>query len=312
MGHKLLFMGMLLMMLSCKNEQKSEMKTSDEESKPMEVAPLKLSLAEWSFNKDLFAKKMDNLDFAKKAAELGFEGVEYVNQFFPDKAKDMEYLAKMNQAASVAGVKSLLIMIDGEGDLGETDAKKRNEAVENHKKWVDAAVFLGCHSIRVNARGTGTEEEVANAAVEGLKSLSAYAAPKGINIIVENHGGYSSSGKWLTDVMAKVNLPNCGTLPDFGNFCIEREPGVDHGAKCIKEYDRYKGVEEMIVYAKALSAKSMDFDSTGNETTIDYARMIDIAKKAGYSGYIGVEYEGERLGEEAGVIATRDLIKKLY
>jgi sugar phosphate isomerase/epimerase len=215
----------------------------------------------------------------------------------------------MTAKANAAGVKQLLIMIDGEGHLGDPDATKRNEAVLNHHKWVDAAAFLGCHSIRVNAHGEGSSDVVANAAIDGLSKLAGYAASKNINVIVENHGGYSSNGKWLADVMSKINKPNCGTLPDFGNFCLKTEKDAQGATKCVEEYDRYKGVEELMPYAKAVSAKSFDFGELGFETTIDYPRMMDIVKKANYSGFIGVEYEGKVLSEEEGVKATKMLIE---
>jgi len=268
----------------------------------------KLSLAQWSFHKALQANEMDHLDFAAKAKNLGFDGIEYVNQFFKDKAEDMTYLHQMNVKAASAGVKQLLIMIDGEGSLATLDKKELSQSIDNHKKWVDAAAILGCHSIRVNCHGEGGREDVSSAGIEGLSKLSEYAAKQSVNIIVENHGGYSSDGKWMANVISQVGMENCGMLPDFGNFCIEREGGVMWGAPCIKEYDKYKGIKELMPYAKALSAKSFDFDEQGKETTIDYKKILRIVKASGYTGYIGVEYEGENLSEEEGIIKTRDLL----
>jgi sugar phosphate isomerase/epimerase len=256
----------------------------------------KISLAEWSLHKALFSKKMTNLDFAQQATTVyGIDAVEYVNQFFKDKAKDLKYLGEMKTRSEDQNVKNVLIMIDDEGFLGEPDDAKRNKAVENHYPWVEAAKFLGCHSIRVNAYSKGTPEEQAKLASDGLRRVAEFAAPHGINVIVENHGGLSSNGEWLAGVMKTVNLPNCGTLPDFGNF---------------KEYDRYKGVEEMMPFAKGVSAKSYDFDADGNDTKIDYARMIKIVLEAGYNGYIGIEYEGTRLPEPDGIRATKRLLER--
>jgi sugar phosphate isomerase/epimerase len=201
-------------------------------------------------------------------------------------------------------------MVDGEGHLAELDDAERNQSVENHKKWVDAAAFLGCHSIRVNAHGEGSEEEVAAAAVKGLSSLARYAADKGINVIVENHGGYTSSGKWLSDVMKEVNLPNCGTLPDFGNFCINVSYGSINAEECEDIYDIYQGVAELLPYAKGVSAKTYDFDDEGNQPMIDYYKMMRVVKDGGYTGYIGVEFEGESMTELEGIEATRRLILK--
>jgi len=276
-------------------------------------ARFKISLAEWSLHNAIFSGQLDHLDFTKKAASFGIHAVEYVSQFFKDKVADAMYLAEMNKRASDAGVKQLLIMVDGEGGLAEPDEKLRNETVDNHRKWVDAAKTLGCHSIRVNLFGsTLNRKDMHIAAVDGLSNLCVYAIPLGINIIVENHGGLSSDGQWLSGVIDEVALSNCGTLPDFGNFCIEREGGVWNGeVPCIKVYDKYRGVEELMPHAKAVSAKSYDFDAKGNETTIDYSKMMDIIKRSSYSGYIGIEYEGSRLSEDEGIIATKKLLEKL-
>lgn len=261
----------------------------------------KISLAEWSFNVSLKAGRMNNLEFPVVARkEFGLDGVEYVNQFFMDKAKDKTYLSELKTRCDDHGVRSLLIMCDSEGDLADTDSSQRQQSVENHFKWVDAAHFLGCHSIRVNCAGKGTPEEVAAAGTEGLSRLSEYAAQAGLNVIVENHGGYSSNGKWLSSVIRAVAKPNCGTLPDFGNFNLGNDTW----------YDRYQGVEEMMPFARAVSAKSHDFDAQGNCVETDYFRMLKIVKSAGYTGYIGIEYEGSKLSERDGIRATLELLKK--
>jgi L-ribulose-5-phosphate 3-epimerase len=260
----------------------------------------KISLAEWSLNRALFGKKLDHLDFPITAKrDYGFDAVEYVNQFWMDKAKDQRYLAELKGRCEGEGVRSLLIMCDDEGALGDADAAKRRKAVENHYKWVEAAKFLGCHSIRVNAESGGSYDEQLERAADGLRRLSEFGKQHGLNVIVENHGGLSSNGQWLSAVMRKVNMPNCGTLPDFGNF--------DLGGG--KEYDRYKGVAEMMPFAKAVSAKSHDFDANGNETHTDYRRMLKIVLDAGYRGYFGVEYEGEKISEPEGIRATKKLLE---
>jgi L-ribulose-5-phosphate 3-epimerase len=260
-----------------------------------------ISLAQWSFHKALFAKQMDNLDFAVRARkDYDIGGVEYVNQFFKDKAKDSAYLAEMKKRADDHGVKNVLIMCDGEGALGDPDAQKRQTAVENHYRWVEAAKYLGCHSIRVNAESRGTWDEQRDRAADGLRKLSEFGATHGINVIVENHGGLSSNGQWLAATIKQVGHPRCGTLPDFGNFRVS----------ATEEYDRYKGVAELMPFAKGVSAKSNDFDDKGNETRTDYAKMLKIVLDAGYKGFIGIEYEGDRLSEADGVRATLALLKR--
>ena len=272
----------------------------------------KISLAQWSLHKALQAKKLDHLDFPKKATSLGINAVEYVNQFFKDKATDSAYLAEMNKRSGDLGVRQVLIMIDGEGGLAETDNTLRTQAVTNHYKWVEAAKTLGCHSIRVNAYGASDDPIALHAAaVDGLGTLASYAATVDINVIVENHGGLSSDGQWLAHVMKEINMPNCGTLPDFGNFCLKEGDDANGKRICVQEYDRYRGVQQLLPFAKGVSAKSYDFDKQGNETTIDYKRMADIIKASAYKGYIGIEYEGSRLSEDKGVLATKKLLEKL-
>lgn len=267
-----------------------------------DAGKFQISLAEWSLHKTLFAGKLNNLDFAATAKqEFGIEAVEYVNQFFKDKAQDAAYLADLKKRAADVGVKILLIMIDGEGNLGDPSLSKRMKAVENHYRWVEAAKTLGCHSIRVNAGSAGSYEEQMHRAADGLRALSEFAAQHGLNVIVENHGGLSSNGAWLSSVMKLVNLKNCGTLPDFGNFRIQGE----------EWYDRYKGVEELMPFAKAVSAKSHDFDEAGNETKTDYLKMMKIVLAAGYAGYVGIEYEGSKLDEYAGIRATKKLLERV-
>jgi len=272
----------------------------------------KQSLAQWSVHKELFDGVIDNLEFAQYSSELGFEGIEYVSQFFKEKAKDSSYLKEMNARAADNNVEQLLIMIDGEGDLASAKKQERDLAVENHKKWVDAAKTLGCHSIRVNLFGEMYDKaKWIDYATHGLGSLSEVAKPSNINVIVENHGWLSSHAPSLVQVMKNINMENCGTLPDFGNFCMKRPDGQKWGPECSEEYDKYKGVDELMPYAKAVSAKSHDFGADGKETTIDFAKMLQIVKKHGYNGYIGTEFEGSNMTAREGIIATKALLETL-
>lgn len=258
-----------------------------------------ISLAEWSLNGLLFGGKLDNLDFpAYTKDNFDIHAVEYVNQFFP--SADLDYAKKLLKRTEDIGIKNVLIMIDDEGNLGETAEVNRKKSVENHFKWVECAQVLGCHSIRVNAGGRGSETEVASAAVKSLTELSQFAADFGINVIVENHGGYSSRASWLASVMREVGMVNCGTLPDFGNFRISRD----------ESYDLYQGMKELMPFAKGVSAKSHDFDEEGNETEKDFYRILKIVKDAGFRGYIGIEYEGNNLSENDGIMATKNLLIK--
>ncbi|WP_289024147.1 sugar phosphate isomerase/epimerase family protein [uncultured Salegentibacter sp.] len=303
-------------LFSCKHQNKQKDDASSLIAETVNNAEpfFKISLAQWSLNKPIFAGDLDPMDFAEKAKEMGFDGIEYVSGFYSARIKNSENPEKAFQQtldtlkakSEEFGVENVLIMIDGEGDLASSNKDKRESAVDNHKKWVDAAQYLGAHSIRVNLFGSREPDEWKKSAIKGLQALSEYAAEKGVNILVENHGHLSSNAELLVAVIEAVNMDNCGTLPDFGNFCIKRSEG-----NCAEEYPKYRGIKEMMPYAKAVSAKSYDFNDKGEETTLDYKRIMKIVKDAGYNGYVGVEYEGSRLSPEEGIIATKNILQKV-
>jgi len=320
-------------LLSCNTGSKSSETTTSKEDQAessVEATPdFQISLAQWSLHRtyfggviqdwvefgrliqespdDLLKGEPDPMDFPTVAAEYGIYSIELVNTFYFSKAGDQDYWTTFKKKCDDAEVTVGLIMCDALGNLGDADPEARMAAVENHHQWVDIAEFLGAHSIRVNAAGEGSPEEVAANAVDGLTKLGEYGASKGINIIVENHGGISSDGKWLSGVMAKVGMDNVGTLPDFGNFCIEEGP-----EGCVNEYDRYQGIAELMPYAKGVSAKSHEFDENGNEVNSDFLRIMKIVKESGFEGYVGIEYEGAQLSEDEGIKATKTLLEKTF
>lgn len=262
----------------------------------------KISLAEWSFHNALFGGKMTNLEFPVRAKkDFGIDIVEYVSPFFNKKETDQAYLKELLTITKNEGIQNHLIMVDGEGDLGNLDAAARTKAIENHYKWVDAAKTLGCATIRVNAAGRGSEQEVKTAVVDGLGRLTEHAKKSKINVIVENHGGYSSDGAWLADVMKQVNDPYCGTLPDFGNFKVSNT----------RQYDVYQGVKDLMPYAKGISAKTFVFNDKGEEANLDYNRLFKIIHDAKFNGIVGIEYEGNGLSEEEGIRKTKTLLERM-
>lgn len=266
---------------------------ADEKKKPL----YKISLTEYSLHNMIAKKELDNMDFAEFTKRVfDIDAVEYWNRPFFTKAQDKKYINQMKKNADDAGVGATAILIDGEGNLGDPKEENRKSSVDRHKKWVECAKTLGCHSIRVNARSKGSYEEQLKLAADGLRMLSEFAKPLKMNIIVENHGGLSSNGKWLSAVMKTVGMENCGTLPDFGNF---------------HDYDRYLGTKELMPYAKLVSAKSHDFDEEGNETKTDYRKMMKIVVDAGYHDYVGIEYEGRKIPEVEGVRKTKALLEKV-
>ncbi len=302
----------LFTLVGCVKSNKKQTPEITETETQDEVKPFfKLSLAQWSLHNFVREEHGDPFQFASMAKDMGFEGLEYVSQLYTDKIELLgmnQVIDSLKTMSELNGMHNVLIMVDGEGDLANPNETKRNEAVENHKKWVDAAQKLGCHSIRVNTFGTNDPEVWKVTVVDGLKRLSEYAATKGINVLCENHGWLSSDAPKLMEAIHNVNMSNCGTLPDFGNWCVKRKDGAQWG-ECLEVYpDKYQGIEMMLKAAKAVSAKSYDFDENGNETTLDYPRILQLVKDSGYTNFIGVEYEGLRLNEKEGIMATKNLL----
>lgn len=305
-----LALGILTFLYACKTENKTKKKLQVTDKEVSKEPFFKVSLAQWSMHR-MIENGDSPFNFASKAKAMKFEGLEYVSQLYSKEIAELGFdvvIDSLKKESEKHQIKNVLIMVDGEGDLANPDLTERNQTVENHKKWVDAAQFLGCHAIRVNLFGTNDPEEWQRVARDGLLKLSTYAASKNINVLVENHGWLSSNPSLLIKVINSVDKPNCGTLPDFGNWCLKRSKGERWG-ECIETYpDKYKGVAILMSAAKAVSAKSYNFDNQGNETTIDYKRMLQIVKDLGYKGYIGIEYEGSNSSETEGIALTRDLL----
>ncbi len=273
----------------------------------------KISLAQWSMNRAIRDGSVKAEDFASISKnQYGIKAIELVNGFYLDKKSDMSYWAEMLRRSEDEGVENLLIMVDAEGDLGSTKESGRLKAVENHYGWVDAAKKINCHSIRVNAFGSGSRKKVKAALVDGMGRLAEYGAKAGINILIENHGLYSSEADFVVEMIREVDNPFMGTLPDFGNWCTSEKWGGTRDDSCKKVYDIQKGVKEFMPFAKGVSAKTYDFDADGNQPRLDYPALLRIVKDTGYDGYIGVEYEGDNLSEPEGIMATKKLIERVW
>ena len=302
---------------ACTNSSSKENASSEKTEPVIDPIFFQFSLAQWSLHKLYNEQGSDPMDFAKHAKEMGFEGLEYVNQLYDRYYKEesnvlaavKKLTANLKKQSSVHGLKNVLIMVDNEGDLGIQNKKERLIGVENHKKWIDSIEELGGHSIRLNIFGEGSREAQAAASSDSLRRLGEYAKDMNINVLVENHGHLSSDPDWLVEVMKNVNMPNVGTLPDFGNWCMKRPEGVRWG-ECIEEYPDYvEGVKKLMPFAKAVSAKSYEFNTEGGQDKIDFYKMMKVVKDAGYTGFVGVEYEGES-DERAGILATKELLIK--
>lgn len=272
-------------------------------------------MAQWSINGSISSGKISPVDFAIKARELEIDAIEHVNTLY---SVNSDYLSKnsmktlvkdLNSRANDNGVKNLLIMISQEGELASSRKNLRAMAIDKHKAWIDVANEIGCESVRVDLRGSNSFDKWKKNSIMSLNTLCEYSP--NLNITVENHGSFSSNGKYLADVMKSITQDNCGTLPDFGNFCIKGSPNPTNLNICKKWYDRYEGINDLMPFAKALSAKSYDFLDNGDEKYIDYYKMMRIVNNHPYEGYIGIEYEGNRLSEDEGILATKKLLEKI-
>lgn len=274
---------------------------------------LKLSLAQWSLHRALNEGRLSPIDFPRVAIkDYGITAVEYVNQFYVDHATDLSFWRSLRRQTDDLGVQNVLIMVDNEGLLGDPDPTKRQEAVNNHLKWAEAAYELGCHAIRVNAFGSGSREALRENLSDGLGRLAEKATPYEINVLVENHGLHTSDGRFMAELIRGVGHPGLGTLPDFGNWCLAVEWGSTQGGACTDNYGPENGLADFLPLAMGVSAKSYDFDAAGNETLLPYRALLQQVKDAGYQGYIGIEYEGNRLGEPEGIRATKALLERLW
>src|SRR5690606_3252149 len=313
----------LLGMYACKKNNSEAQSTADQNTIISKTAPtLKLSLAQWSLHKMIVNNTLNPMDFAQKAKELGFEALEYVSQLYIPEIKKrgntdqaiLDIVTELKEKSDALGMHNQIMMVDLHDEqalLASGSETHRSKAVENHKIWVDATAILGCHSMRVSLFGSLEEAIWASSSVKSLSELCQYAAKMNINVIVENHGYLSSNAALVAKVIKEVNMSNCGTLPDFDNFCLKREGNELWSTPCIEEYDKYKGVQELMPYAKGVSAKSFNFDNKGQETTIDFLKMMRIVNDAGYKGYVGIEYEGDELSEEQGILATKALLMQV-
>ena len=272
----------------------------------------RLVLAQWSFNRELFKGEMSTFDFIRTAKEMDFVGVEYVNQFFMDHIEDSAYLDSLRTTAEEVGIKNTLLMIDRAGNLGASKKETREEAVANHKKWILAAKKMNCPNIRINAHGDGSREEIYSACQKSILELSDFGQEHNVGILIENHGSYSSDGNWLSELVKKVNRPNVASLADFDNWCIERENGELWGAPCIKEYDRYVGMKQLLPTAKSVSIKAFDFDKDGLPIKTDFKKMFELIFKSGYEGYLAVEFEGHEIDAKIGIQKTKALAERFY
>jgi len=305
----LLFLTIFLI-CSCKPKKIETIHAKEGQNTAIISSNEKYVLAQWSFNKKMFAGEMNTKDYIRKAKSLGFMGVELVNQFFLEEVENKAFFSGLLDVANESDMKITLLMIDRAGELGSKNPDERKEAVAQHKKWMIASSWLNCPTIRVNAHGSGTAEEMKASCFESIKELANFGKTIGVNVIVENHGQYSSDGKWLSSLVGELYPYGVGSLADFDNWCIEREGGKLWGAPCINKYDRYQGMKELLPTAKSISLKAFEFDHNGEAIKTDFKKMFELIKEAQYDEYLAVEFEGHDMDAEEGVKKTFELAKR--
>ena len=296
---------------------------------------IKISLQCYSFASSLFTKKMNIIDFPKIVREdFNIDAAEYWNRPMVEKRRDSNFIRELNKRTNDYGLENTFMLVDlinfqtGESkSLCSRDKIERNFAIEEHKEWIEFSKAIGCKGIRVNLWSDNmTRSEVKSISQDSLGELLEFSNKINMSIVIENHGGYTSDAKWLIDLIKSINHPKLGTLPDFGtrNFCIKRAPKTESGifgSQCVDQYDKYKGVKEMLPYAKGISAKSHTFNNDGEEMSTDYKKMINLIKASGFNDYIAIEYEGaimalyakgnsKFLSSHEGILATKKLIEK--
>lgn len=215
-------------------------------------------------------------------------------------------IIRMKDRCDAAGIENSLILCGALGDAADADTQKRQKAVVNYKAWIEAASHLGCRSVRVVCADvvSVSNEEKLSYAIEGVSQLVEHAANLNINLLIENHNGYSSDPDWLVSLIQAIDHPNCGILADFTEWRMNRDPLVLYP-------DPYKGIEILAPHTMSVGAKSIDFDEDGNETKVDYHRMMKIILAAGFWGFVAVEYFGERLSRKEGIGKTKALLERV-
>lgn len=234
-----------------------------------------ISLAQWALVDEVRAGKWKTVEFAKIAREdFGINGIEYVNTLM--EVTTETYLKTLKNNAHDHGVTNVLIMVDDEGDGCAETKEGRKQFVVNHRKWIDAAHYLGCRAIRTNCRGSElsarvSREESLKWAAESYNMLLEYAVPAKIQVLIENHGGLSNDPDWMVALMQAVNNLYFGTYPDW------REPSQD--------FDNFEYLRKTVPFAKGMSYRNQPTDNL-------CVKMIKLCREAGYRGWYGIESSG--------------------
>ena len=300
----------------------------------IDKSKLDIGLQMYSFAPLIMQGKFDLLGFPDLVKNTyGINGAEYWSIPFMGRENDKDFLNDIKRRSDDNGVDNLIILVDdidiktmqSGPSLASSNKNDRDTAIDYHKKWIDVAKEIGCHSIRVNLKSDESDnKKILDNSSESISRLIEFSKQDNISIVIENHGGITADADWLVSLIKNVDNKYVGTLPDFGdyNFCVDR--GAlnfdDIGKVCKNQYDKYLGVKKLMPYAKGVSAKSHEFGKDGEELSTNYSRMIKIISESNYKGYITIEYEGAMMGmfggegtylnPHEGILATKKLINK--
>ena len=303
-------------------------------AKKIDKSKMDIGLQMYSFAPLIMQGKFDLLGFPDLVKNTyGINGAEYWSIPFMGRENDRDFLNDLKRRSDDNGVDNLIILVDdidiktmqSGPSLASSNKNDRDTAIDYHKKWVDVAKNIGCHSIRINLRSEEeNDQKILENSSESISKLIEFSKQDIISIVIENHGGITGDADWLVSLMKNVDSKHLGTLPDFGtyNFCIKRGNlnFQSLSENCEDQYDKYLGVKKLMPYAKGVSAKSHEFDKDGEELSTNYSRMIKIISESNYKGYITIEYEGAMKGmfggegtylsPHEGILATKKLINK--
>ena len=303
-------------------------------AKKIDKSKMDIGLQMYSFAPLIMQGKFDLLGFPDLVKNTyGINGAEYWSIPFMGRENDKDFLNDLKRRSDDIGVDNLIILVDdidiktmqSGPSLASSNKNDRDTAIDYHKKWVDVAKNIGCHSIRINLRSEEeNDQKILENSSESISKLIEFSKQDNISIVIENHGGITGDADWLVSLMKNVDSKHLGTLPDFGtyNFCIKRGNlnFQSLSENCEDQYDKYLGVKKLMPYAKGVSAKSHEFDKDGEELSTNYSRMIKIISESNYKGYITIEYEGAMKGmfggegtylnPHEGILATKKLINK--
>jgi sugar phosphate isomerase/epimerase len=253
-------------------------------------------LVAYSYRKQLAAKSMNYEDLIRMVADWGLDGLDCTVYWFPDNSDN--YLASLRKTAFKNGVQ--IYNAGVRVRLSQPTPELQQAEVENIKKCVDIADRLGASQIRVFGGPipkNATEQQAIAWAVEVLKRGAEYAGSKGITVAVEDDAGLTIAAKPTVEIVRQAASPWVGINADSGNLLV----------------DGYSQFETLLPYATSVHLKTLIAAQDGKKENADWNRLFGMLGKAGFKGYVALEYEGENAETDVPRYAAdlRALVRKL-